>query len=85
MENANDLVTYMNESILTEFKSFAKGGTEYREKANHIESVVVDFTERMDRLQNTIWELPVRRTAHRPCSRIWRALRSIWMTIRQSP
>lgn len=57
VENANDLVTYMNESILTEFKSFAKGGTEYREKANHIESVVVDFTERMDRLQNTIGEI----------------------------
>lgn len=57
VENANDLVTYMNESILTEFKSFAKGGTEYREKANHIESVVVDFTERMDRLQNTIEEI----------------------------
>lgn len=57
VENANDLVTYMSESILTEFKNFAKGGTEYREKANHIESVVCDFTERMDRLQNTIEEI----------------------------
>lgn len=56
-ENANDLVTYMSESILSEFKNFAKGGTEYREKANHIEGVVCDFTERMDRLQNTIEEI----------------------------
>lgn len=56
-ENANDLVAYMSESILTEFKNFAKGGTEYREKANHIESVMYDFTERMDRLQNTIEEI----------------------------
>lgn len=56
-ENANDLVTYMSESILTEFKNFAKGGTEYREKANHIEGVVCNFTERMDRLQNTIEEI----------------------------
>lgn len=57
VENANDLVTYMSESIMSEFKNFAKGGTEYREKANHIESVVCGFTERMDTLQNTIEEI----------------------------
>lgn len=56
-ENANDLVTYINTSILSEFKNFAKGGTEYREKANHIESVVCDFMDRMDGLQNTIEEI----------------------------
>lgn len=56
-ENANDLVTYMNTSILTEFKNFAKGGTEYREKANHIEGVVCDFMDRMDGLQDTIEEI----------------------------
>ncbi|MDE5939615.1 MAG: methyl-accepting chemotaxis protein [Lachnospiraceae bacterium] len=56
-ENANDLVTYMNTSILSEFKNFAKGGTEYREKANHIEGVVGDFMERMDGLQDTIEEI----------------------------
>lgn len=56
-ENANDLVTYINTSILSEFKNFAKGGTEYREKANHIEGVVVDFMERMDGLQDTVEEI----------------------------
>lgn len=56
-ENANDLVTYINTSILTEFKNFAKGGTEYREKANYIEGVVCDFMNRMDGLQNTIEEI----------------------------
>ena len=56
-ENANDLVTYMNTSILSEFKNFARGGTEYREKANHIEGVVGDFMERMDGLQDTIEEI----------------------------
>lgn len=56
-ENANDLVTYINTSILTEFKNFAKGGTEYREKANYIESVVGDFMSRMDGLQGTIEEI----------------------------
>ncbi|MDE6601405.1 MAG: methyl-accepting chemotaxis protein [Lachnospiraceae bacterium] len=56
-ENANDLVAYMNTSILSEFKNFAKGGTEYREKANHIEGVVGDFMDRMDGLQDTIEEI----------------------------
>lgn len=56
-ENANDLVTYINTSILSEFKNFAQGGTEYREKANHIESVVGDFTKRMNGLQDTIEEI----------------------------
>lgn len=56
-ENANDLVTYINTSILSEFKNFAKGGTEYREKANYIEGAVGEFTQRMDRLQHTIEEI----------------------------
>lgn len=56
-ENAHDLVTYINTSILSEFKNFAKGGTEYREKANHIEGAVGEFTQRMDRLQHTIEEI----------------------------
>ena len=56
-ENANDLVTYINTSILTEFKNFAQGGTEYREKANYIEGVVGDFMSRMDGLQGTIEEI----------------------------
>lgn len=56
-ENANDLVTYINTSILTEFKNFAHGGTEYREKANYIEGVVGDFMSRMDGLQGTIEEI----------------------------
>lgn len=56
-ENANDLVTYINTSILSEFKNFAKGGTEYRTKADHIEGVMGEFTERMDRLQVTIEEI----------------------------
>lgn len=56
-ENANDLVTYINTSILTEFKNFAKGGTEYKNKADYVERVVGEFTERMDRLQITIGEI----------------------------
>lgn len=56
-ENANDLVEYMNISILPEFKNFASGGTEYKNKADHIENVMCEFTERMDRLQGRIEEI----------------------------
>lgn len=56
-ENANDLVVYINTSILPEFKNFAVGGTEYKSKADSIESMMNDFTKRMDSLQGTIEEI----------------------------
>lgn len=56
-ENANDLVVYINTSILPEFKNFAVGGTEYKGKADAIESMMNDFTKRMDSLQGTIEEI----------------------------
>lgn len=56
-ENANDLVVYINTSILPEFKNFAAGGTEYKGKADAIESMMNDFTKRMDSLQGTIEEI----------------------------
>ncbi len=57
VENANDLVEYMNASILPEFKNFVTGGSEYRSKANYIENVMCDFSARMDGLQGTIGEI----------------------------
>lgn len=56
-DNAKDLVEYMNTSILSEFKNFVNSGTEYKNKANHIEGVMGEFTERMDRLQGTMEEI----------------------------
>lgn len=56
-ESAKDLVDYINTSILSEFKNFAKGGTEYKDKADHIENVMCEFTQRMDKLQVTIEEI----------------------------
>ncbi len=56
-ENAKDLVEYMNESILPEFKNLALSGTEYKNKADHIEGAVHEFTERMDRLQGRVEEI----------------------------
>lgn len=56
-DNANDLVQYMNSSILPGFESFVEDGSEYKQKAGYIENVMGDFTERMDNLQNTMEEI----------------------------
>lgn len=56
-EHAKDLVQYMKESILPGFERFVKDGTEYKEKATYIEGVMVDFTDRMEKLQGTMDEI----------------------------
>lgn len=56
-DHANDLVEYMKESILPGFERFVKDGTVYKEKATHIEGVMVEFSGRMENLQNTMEDI----------------------------
>lgn len=56
-DNANDLIVYLNTSIVPEFKNFAAGGTEYKGKADSIESMMSNFTMRMNTLRGTIEEI----------------------------
>jgi len=51
-DNADNLVSYMKESILPEFAAFVEGGAQYRENATYIESVMNEFTEKTDALKN---------------------------------
>ena len=55
--HANDLVEYMNNTILPGFESFVKDGTEYKNKATHIETEMGEFNERMERLETTMGEI----------------------------
>jgi len=55
--NANNLVDYLNESILPEFKNFVDSGVQYRENATYIESVMNEFTEKTDALKNAMDEI----------------------------
>lgn len=57
VDHSNDLVNYMNGSILPGFENFVNDGSEYKEKASHIENVMADFTGRMDNLQDTMEEI----------------------------
>lgn len=56
-DNANGLVQYMNESILPEFEEFVTAGSEYKNKATHIENVMNEFESKTDSLKNTMVEI----------------------------
>lgn len=47
-DSANDLVSYMKDSILPEFSKFVDDGVKYRENADYIESVMADFTDKTE-------------------------------------
>ena len=56
-DNANDLVNYMQNSILPEFERFVEDGEKYRENANYIESVMADFTNKTEGFKETFDEI----------------------------
>ena len=56
-DNANDLVGYMNESILPEFQKFVEAGGEYRDKASNIEQSMSEFEEKTDLLKKSMDEI----------------------------
>ena len=55
--NANNLVGYLNESILPEFGNFVESGIQYRENATYIENVMDEFTEKTDALKQAMDEI----------------------------
>ena len=56
-DNANDLVDYMQNSILPEFARFVEDGEKYRDNANYIESVMEDFTKKTEGFKDTFNEI----------------------------
>lgn len=56
-DNANDLVGYMNESILPEFEKFVEAGGEYRDRASNIELSMSEFEEKTDSLKKSMGEI----------------------------
>lgn len=53
-DNANNLVAYMNDSILPVFEDFVEGGKQYRSDAQYIEEIMGDFTLRTAELRKVI-------------------------------
>jgi methyl-accepting chemotaxis protein len=57
VENANNLVTYMNDMILPEFDAFVSAGGQYKDDATYIESVMTEFTNKTDELKRVMNEI----------------------------
>jgi methyl-accepting chemotaxis protein len=56
-ENANNLVTYMNDMILPEFDAFVSAGGQYKDDATYIENVMKEFTDKTDELKGVMNEI----------------------------
>lgn len=56
-EHANNLVGYMNDTILPEFEQFVAIGGQYRQDAAYIESVMDEFAEKTDDLKCVMDEI----------------------------
>ena len=50
-ENANTLVSYLNETIMPEFENFVQSGVQYKENATFVENVMNDFVTKTDELK----------------------------------
>lgn len=56
-EHSNDLVEYLNESIMHDFESFVEAGVEYKQNATYIENVMNEFAGKTDVLKDTVAEI----------------------------
>ena len=56
-DNANGLVSYINDSILPEFERFVESGVEFNDKASFIEGTMTDFKEKTDSLKQSMLEI----------------------------
>ncbi len=56
-ENAQNLVDYMNDSILTEFQSFVNAGKQYKNDAVYIEQAMDEFNDKTSHLRNAMSEI----------------------------
>lgn len=55
--NAQELVDYLNQSILTEFQEFIHSGKQYQEDAAYIERSIAQFNSQAVRLQDSMEEI----------------------------
>ena len=56
-DNANNLVSYLQQTILPEFQTFVDGGVKYKDNASYIESAMDEFVEKTDVLKKNMDEI----------------------------
>ena len=55
--SANELVDYLQNSILPQFEKFVEDGEKYKENANYIESVMNDFSNKTEGFKSTFSDI----------------------------
>ena len=56
-DHANELIHYMNQFVLEEFREFVRTGSRYREDADYVKQAMDAFHERTDRLCSSMDEI----------------------------
>lgn len=56
-DNANNMVSYLQQTILPEFQTFVDGGVKYKENASYIENAMDEFVEKTDVLKKNMDEI----------------------------
>lgn len=56
-DNANNLVSYLQQTILPEFQTFVDGSVKYKENASYIENAMDEFVEKTDVLKKNMDEI----------------------------
>ena len=56
-DNANNLVSYLQQTILPEFQTFVDGGVKYKENASYIQNAMDEFVEKTDVLKKNMDEI----------------------------
>ena len=56
-DNANNLVSYLQQTILPEFQTFVDGGVKYKDNASYIENAMDEFVEKTDVLKKNMDEI----------------------------
>ena len=56
-ENAQHLIDYMNQSVLTEFQVFIQSGSQYKEDAAYIRHAMDEFQEETENLKGSMSEI----------------------------
>ena len=55
--HSQDMVDYLNDTILTEFQEFVSSGRKYKEDADYVKEKIDAFNSRTDRLSNSMTEI----------------------------
>ena len=55
--NSNEIIRYVNESVMPAYDNFVAGGTQYKEDADHVNDIVMQFNEMSSNINILVSEM----------------------------